>query len=273
MKHLLGILIVVTTAIAARAEAGEYWNSCNSCSAGQSEWVALRTVPDSSLGRHDVYVADFDRETVHKYTVLREFDGEFRTRESSVWRVSTESHIEYEFARIVGAMKADVASIEAGKVIPETIVRSAYDLVHNSYAQKQVADYIIANMSIWESIGAPVFIPLTLLRKVAGLNLTISVVFADGSTAQFVLTGVAGSIGELEYVFELLDDSARDADGNVIPDETIDAAPFEGEFSSEPAAERMMNFIETSYSVWTGPVIKCFSTQVGKNIIVTCKRK
>lgn len=272
MKHLQWILIVVAAAVATRAEADEYWDSCNSCSDGQFERAALRAVPDSALGRHDAYVVDFDRETVRKYVVLREFDGEFRTKESSAWRVSTESHIQYEFAQIVGAMKADAASIEAGKLIPADVASSAYELVHNSRAQQQVADYIIANMSIWESIGTPVFIPLTLFRKIVDLNLVISVVFADGSTAEFVLTGVTGSLGTLEYVFELVDDSARDADGNLIPDSTSDAAPYDGEFSSEPNAQRMINFIETRYSVWMGPVIKCFSTQIGHNIIVTCKR-
>jgi hypothetical protein len=87
-----------------------------------------------------------------------------------------------------------------------------------------------------------------------------------------VLTGVKGSLADLEYVFELVDGSARDADGNAIPESTNDAAPFTGEFSSEPAAQRMLNFIEMRYSVPTGPIIRCYSTQVGNNITVTCKR-
>ena len=272
MKHLLRMLVLVVTAAGATTEAGEYWSSCNSCSAGQVERAAWRVVPERTIGRHDVYVADFDRETIRKYTVLWEFDGEFREWEGSAWLTSTEPHIEYEFAQVVNAMKADIASVEPGKLIPGSVVDSAYELLHNSFAQQQVADYIIANMSLWESIGAPVFVPLSLFRKIVDLNLTISVVFADGSTAQFVLTGVKGSLSDLEYVFELVDGSARDADGNVIPENTVEAAPFTGEFSSEPAAQRMLNFIEMRYSVPTGPFIKCYSTQVGNNITVTCKR-
>lgn len=269
MKHLVWILLFVATA----ADANEYWTSCNSCSFSQLQRAALQAVPARTIGRHDSYVADFDRETIQKYTVWWEYDPEFRAWESSVWRVSTEAHVQYEFAQLVGAMKTDVATFEAGKIIPGDVTGSAYDLIHSSQEQQEVANYIIQHMSIWETIGVPVFIPLTLFRKIVDLNLVISVAFSDGSTAQFMLTGLTGSLSELQYVFELLDGSARDADGNLIPGDESEAAPFSGEFSSEASAERMLNFINTWYTAPTRlTVIKCSALQVGKNFIVTCKR-
>lgn len=272
MKHRVWILVFASMAASATANAGEYWATCNSCSASQSQRAALQAVPEKTIGRHDAYVADFDREVVRKYSVWWEYEPEIRAWESSVWPVSIESHVDYEFAQIVSAMKADIASLEAGKVIPADVTGSAFDLVHSSVNQQRVANYIVGNMSLWETIGAPVFVPLSLLRKVVDLNLTISVSFSDGSTAQFVLTGVDGSLGELEYVFELVEGSARDADGNLIPGSAVEAAPFEGTFSSELTAQRMVNFIRTWYIAPSGPVIKCTSKQVGNNIIVTCKR-
>ena len=270
MKYRVWILMLL--AAAPDADAAEFWTSCNSCSEPQTQRAALRTVEGAMVGRHDTYVVDFDRESVRKYSVWREYDPEFRAWESSLRPVATEAHVAHEFAQLVGAMKADVAALERGKPVPADVVESAYDLVHNSVNRQLVASYIFRNMSLWETVGAPVFVPLSLLRKVVDLNLTISVSFADGSTAQFVLTGVDGSIAELEYVFELVDGSARDADGNVIPRSAVEAAPFEGTFSSGRTAQRMVNFIHAWYVAPTGPVIQCSSKQVGNNIIVTCKR-
>jgi hypothetical protein len=272
MKYQVWILVLATALASATADAGEFWSSCNSCSSTQAQRAALRAASAAMIGHQDVYVVDFDRESVRKYDVWWQYEPEIRSWESSVSQVSTESYIQYEFAQLVNAMKADVASLEAGKLVPGNVVGSAYDLVHNTVNQQRVADYITGHMSLWEMIGAPVFIPLSLFRKVVDLNLTISVNFADGSTAKFVLTGVEGSLGELEYVFELVDGSARDADGNVIPANIIEAAPFEGTYSSNVTAQRMVNFIQSWYSGATGPVIKCSSKQIGNNIIVTCKR-
>ncbi len=272
MKYQVWILFLVTMMASVAADAGEYWKTCNSCSGSQAQRAAFWAVPLETFGRHDAYVADFDREIVRKYNVRWRYDPEFRDWESSIWQVSVESYIQHEFAQIVGVMKADVASLESGRPVPGDVVGSAFDLVHNSVNQRRVAEYIVGSMSLWEAVGAPMFVPLSIFRRIVDLNLTVSVTFADGSTARFVLTGVDGSLGELEYVFEFVDGSARDADGNSIPGNVIEAAPFEGTFSSNVSAQRMANFIQTWYSSSTGPVIQCTSTQVGNNIIVTCKR-
>lgn len=268
MKHWVWILVLAATA----ADAGEYWDSCKSCSARQAQAAALRTVPATTPGLHDVYIADFDREALRKYRVLIEFDAESRSWLRAVVAITAESHVQHEFGQVVSAMKADVASLEPGKPVPDDIVGSAYDLVHSSVNRQRVASYIIGHMSLWESIGAPVFVPLSLFRKVVDLNLTISVSFADGSTARFVLTGIEGSLGDIDYVFELVEGSARDADGNVIPDSAAEAAPFEGAFSSESGARQMVSFIQTWYAAPSGPVITCTSKQDGNNITVTCRR-
>jgi hypothetical protein len=270
MKNPVWILMLMATAGSAAAE--EYWSSCNSCSEPQAQRVALREVEDAVTGRHDVYIVDFDRETVRRYVAWREYDREFRTWRNSLWPVATEAHVTQEFVQIVSAIKADVESLESGKVIPPDVVGSAYDLVHNSVNRQRVASYIFEHMSLWESIGAPVFVPLSLLRKVVDLNLTISVIFADGSTAQFVLTGVDGSLGDLRYVFELVDGSARDADGNVIPRNVVEAAPFEGRFRSERGAQRMIDFIRVRYVAPTNPDVQCSARYEGNDIIVTCRR-
>jgi hypothetical protein len=270
MKHREWILVLAL--MSASANAAESWGNCNGCSEPQAQRAALLVAPRIIFGSHDVYVADFERGIVRKFTVTWEFDAEFREWESTVWPSATEPYIAHEFAQVVTAMKADITSLEAGKPVPVEIVGSAYDVVHSSVNQQRVANYIIENMNIWETIGAPVFVPLSVFRKIVDLNLTISVTFADGSTAKFALTGLDGSLGELTYVFELLDDSARDADGNVIPDSAADAAPFDGTFTSEGRAQQIINFIETRYTPHIGFAIRCSSKQYRDHIVVTCRR-
>ena len=270
MKHQVWMLILM--AAAGSADAAEYWSSCNSCSEPQAQRAALWAAPAKTFGRHHVYVADFSRGAIRKYVVWSEYEPELGGWRSVAWPVVTESYIAHEFAQLVAAMKTDVSSLESGKRVPRDIVGSAYDLVHSSLNQQRVADYIISHMSLWESIGAPVFVPLSLFRKVVDLNLTIPVAFADGSTASFVLTGVSGSLGNLDYMFELVDGSARDPDGNLIPGRASEAAPFEGAFSSELAAQRMLDFVTYWYPSSTGLVIECSTKQIGSEIILTCKR-
>ena len=270
MKHRKWILVLAVLSASANAE--EYWGNCNDCSEPQAQRAALQAAPRTIFGPHDVYVADFAREIVRKFTVTWEFDAEFREWESTVSTSVTEPYVAHEFAQMVTAMKTDIRSLESGKLVPAEIVGSAYDVVHSSVNQQHVVDYIVRNMNIWETIGVPVFVPLSFFRKIVDLNLTISVTFADGSTAKFVLTGLEGSLGELRYVFELLDDSARDPDGNVIPDSVDAAAPFDGTFSSEGRAQQIINFIETWYTPNIGFVIKCSSKHYRDHIVVTCKR-
>lgn len=272
MKKLTGTIILVAAWLVAPAEASEYWTSCDSCSDRQERRTATLAVPDGLLGGYDVYVADFGRETVRKYQVYVLYDPEHRRLDRTAMRRTTEAHIEYEFVQAVQAIKADIASLAAGKLIPEEVVPSAFDMVHSAVDRQRIADYINDNLSIWETIGAPTSVPLQLLGKIVDLKLTISVIFSDGSTAKFMLSGVEGTLFEFDYLFELVEGSAKDADGNLIPVTDLEAAPYQGVFSEQRFAEQMMDFIVTWYARTPMPRIECRAEAISDSIVVTCKR-
>ena len=114
-------------------------------------------------------------------------------------------------------------------------------------------------------------VPLSAFGRITGLNFVIPVTFADGSTAKFLLTGLEGSIMGIRYAFEFEVGSGRDADGNLIPSNPAEAAPYAGEFSSDAAADLMTEFIGRWYS-FSGSAIRCRSYASGTTVTVVCKR-
>jgi len=272
--HRLILMIVLTVAGAfASANATEYWEDCSGCSSSQQRWAAKRAVPRNAIGQFDVYIMDFERESLQKYLVGVVFDPREGGFVTAAAEVQTESHVAYEFGQVVEAMKDDIASFEAGKVIPKRVVGSAFDIVHSSVRQQRVVDYINEHFTFLEAIALPVFVPLAVLGKIVNLNLTISVSFSDGSTAKFVLTGIDGSPLDVEYAFAILEGSLKDADGNLIPSTAAEAAPYLGEFSTQAFALEMRTFILSWYSGQSSGSISCKTTVGPDRVTVTCKRR
>jgi hypothetical protein len=272
MRNLVPLFTVFLLVITARADAATYWDDCNSCSQRQELRAAIRGAPANTVGRHDVYIMDFERERVQKYRVTTFYEPRDGGYQSAAIAVSTETHIRYEFEQSVAAIKADVESFLAGTRIPEEVAGSAYDIVHSAVLQRRVSDYVNEHLSLWQSIGAPVSVPLSALGKIVNLNLYVSITFSDGSTAKLELTGLEGSLTEIRYSFELMEGSARDADGNLIPDTAAEAAPYHGVFSTQANAEQLVDFITRWYAEGGGQV-QCTAEYSPGGVTVTCKRR
>jgi hypothetical protein len=272
MRNLVTIMTVVLLAMSAGAHAASYWDACDSCSQQQQVTAAIRLAPTNTLGLQDVYLMDFERGSVQKYEVLTLYDPRDGGYMSYAQRVTTEAHIAYEFEHSVAAIKADIESLRAGTEIPEEIAASAYDIVHSALLQQRVSDYVNEHLTIWQSIGAPVSVPLSALGKIVNLNLYVPVTFSDGSTAKLVLTGLEGSLTDIRYSFELMEGSVRDADGNLIPETPAAAAPYQAEFATQPSADQMMDFILRWYAE-EGRRVTCYSEVSSGGITVICKRR
>jgi hypothetical protein len=272
MRNLLTTAIVLLLTVTSHADAASYWGACDGCSSRQQIRAAIRTAPANTVGWHDVYLMDFERGSVQKYRVTTLYEPRDGGYMSAAIKVSTEAHIRYEFEQSVAAIKADIESFEAGTKIPEEVVGSAFDIVNSTVQQERVADYVNDNLNFWQAIGAPVSVPLAALGKIVNLNLFISVTFSDGSTAKLQLTGLEGSFTSISYSFELMKGSARDADGNLIPDSAAEAAPYYGVFSTEPFADQMVDFIIRWYAQG-GAQVDCRSEASSGGVTVTCKRR
>jgi hypothetical protein len=272
MQKLTAILLFLAVGAATDADATEIWQACNSCSDSQLHRRAIRTVPDNTVGQFDVYMMDFAKEALRKYRVTTFYDPRERSYLTAARGVAVESHIEYEFVQGVRAIKRDIKTIAAGTPIPEDVATSAFDIVHNTLLQRRVSDYVNEHLSFWQTIGAPVSVPLMAFGKIVDLNFIISVSFSDGSTAKLRLTGLEGSLTEIRYTFEFVEGSARDADGNLIPSNSTQAAPYVGVFSTQKFASDMVDFIVRWYAEG-GAQVQCRSEESSGGVTVTCKRR
>ena len=85
------------------------------------------------------------------------------------------------------------------------------------------------------------------------------------------LVGVTGSLGDVEWEFEIKLDSARDADNNIIPGNIDSAAPYVGDFSNETNAQQLANWIHQHFgSSGGGTTIVCTMSQGEAGVTVTC---
>ena len=170
MRKLTGMLLLL--GVLGTAQANEYWEACNGCSEAQQLRAAVLAVPADAAGIAYVYIMDFERITLRKYRVAMFFawdDGE----QPVAVEEPAEAHLVYEFEQAVEAIRGDFRAFDSDTPIPPDIARSAYDVMHSAVLQQQLSDYINANMNLWQSIGAPVSIPLQALGKIFNLNLYI----------------------------------------------------------------------------------------------------
>jgi len=272
MRKLIAICTVLVTGSFTSAGATEIWEACNSCSDRQVNRAAMRAIPANTAGQFDVYIMDFAREVVQKYEVRTFYDSRERSYLTAAWAVTTEAHIAYEFSEVVHAIKQELASFPPVTPIPEDVAPSAFDIVHSALLQQRVSDYVNEHLTFWQTIGAPAAVPLSAFGKIVDLNFIVSVSFSDGSTANLALTGLEGAITEIRYAFEFVAGSARDADGNLIPSDASDAAPYSGIFSTQAFADDMADFIVRWYSEG-GALISCRSEVSSGGVTVICNRR
>jgi hypothetical protein len=272
MQKLIAICTLLASGAFSTAGATEIWEACNSCSDRQLLRAAIRAVPADTAGQLDVYIMDFAGESLQRYRVTTLYDAREGGYLTAALKVQVDAHVDYEYRQGVRAIKRDIAALEAGTPIPKKIAGSAFEVVHSALLQRQLSDYVNENLTFWETIGAPVSVPLQAFGKIVDLNFVISVTFSDGSTAKLALTGLEGSITEIRYTFELVEGSARDADGNLIPSTASEAAPYSGIFSTQAFAENMVDFIVRWYSE-EGAQVQCRSESSSSGVTVTCKRR
>lgn len=268
MKTLLLLVGVMLIGATGTASAVDYWEDCNSCSSTQLRMKAKQSVP-SREGSYYVYVMDFASVTISKYRVSVVWMDRKKRYNAHAEAVTTESHILAEFTTRTKAISDDLATIQAGIVVPSTVVPSAYDLMFNSSRQGALSDYINENLTIWQQIGAPVSIPLLALGKIVSLDIVMPVEFSDGSTIKVQLVGIDGDLFDVEYIFEYKEGSAKDPDGNIIPDSLAAAEYYVGVSSSFGNFERLSTYIAGWFSV-SG--VKCESEDDGLEISLTCKK-
>ena len=205
--------------------------ACHGCSESRARLTAESQVPRSwGPGVYDVYVVDTRGGKLRRYRVTSEFEGRLwdkyampRSPASTYQSWFSQGYSEWLYAK-----NAAKPGIVLGSDIP---VRSAEQVIGSASNQMVVSEQI--NRSIPARIGSLFGAALSMLRTIFTDRIFIEVGFADGSTARFILDRVDSPSSGHMFVYVYEPGSARDSDGNAIPDSAAAYDPYEGVFSSE----------------------------------------
>lgn len=144
--------------------------------------------------------------------------------------------------------------------IPENVTDSAFNLMNNSRNRNNTSDFINSNLGFVERVEA---VAGSMLGSgiVGNFRTLIPVQFSDGSTADFVVTGIDEGFSVVET--EFVPTSARDSDNNTIPNS---AASMGGTFEF-PTESNFNNFLNLGTSLGASFFFEFQCTQV---TTVTC---
>lgn len=270
MKVVLFALTVISVISGPNAFASEFWEACNGCTSNQKTQAAREAVPANANGEFDVFMMDYHAETLLKYRVTAFFEPWEGLNFTAVRSVPVPVYQAEQFATDLAAIKDIVASVEDVD-IPADVADSSYDIVFDQGTRQRVGDFIAHNLSFGERFTSTVLIPLTILGDLLAIDVVyIQIHFPDGSTARYQLAGLESSNDNV-FDFEYLPGSAREVDGNFIPEDDETAQSWQGRFSTSARADRMANFINHWF---TGAFQNyfCSSAASGNETIVTCRR-
>ncbi|MGB5586798.1 MAG: hypothetical protein WBN78_03425, partial [Gammaproteobacteria bacterium] len=205
--------------------------ACHQCSESRARLTAEAQVPRSwGPGVYDVYVVDSSGGKLRRYRVTSEFEG--RLWDKYAMPRSPAANYKGWFAQgrseWLYAKNAAKPGIVLGNDIP---VRSAEQVIGSAFNQMVVSEQI--NRNIPARVGSLFGAALSMFRTIFTDEIFIEVGFADGSTAIFVLDRIDSPNSGHMFVYVYKPGSARDSDGNAIPDSAGSYDPYDGSFSTE----------------------------------------
>ncbi|MGB5621898.1 MAG: hypothetical protein WBN65_05335 [Gammaproteobacteria bacterium] len=205
--------------------------ACHGCSESRARATAEAAVSRSwGPGVYDVYVVDTPGNRLRRYLVTSEFEGRLWDKFATPRTPKADYKSWFDQAR--GEWVYVDTAAKPGVVLGDDIpVRSAEDVLGSAANQMVVSEQI--NRSIPARIGSLFGAALRMFRTVFISEIYIEVGFADGSTALFTLDRIDSPLSGHMFVYVYKKGSARDSEGNAIPDSTASFDPFDGRFGSD----------------------------------------
>jgi hypothetical protein len=233
---LAGFLLALTAAAPMQAIAAPDFVSCHRCTDSQARRAAEGAVPMTHPpGVYDVYVVDTPNNKLRRFVVTAEREAGFtlnhgaqRTPERRYLREFRTGRSEWVYVR--DAAKPGI------EIPPGFPVDNAEQVIGSAFNQTVISEQI--NQHIPSRIGSLFGSMLQLFRQIFTFEIQIEVGFPDGSTALFYLDRVDSITSGHMFVYQYKPGSARDSDGNAIPDSPESLANYQGRFTTEPNWER-----------------------------------
>lgn len=213
--------------------------ACHGCSYTRAKITAEAQVPRTAkAGVYDVYVVDSPGNTLRLFRVTAEREGRMavnfaqaRTPSSTYQGYYTSSRSEWYYVR--QAVKPNIV------LDPDFPVQSAESVIGNAYNQTVISEQL--NRHIPTRIGSLFGSALVIYKTVFTSEITAEVAFPDGTTALFVLDRIDNLISGHAFVYRYKPGSARDSDGNTIPDSVGAFDNYGGRFSTGDNLDRFRN--------------------------------
>jgi hypothetical protein len=224
MKNFAITLLVISVFLCQRAIADEII-SCTSCTTeAQFKYKAS--------SKHISKYGNSNSRSIETYQVINPKTGNIQavTVHYFFERELNSSRIISRIAAVDPVLKADVDELlflvaNANEDI--TIPLNITDSVFNVFSDTRVTNRISRHLALtqkWQTIaaraGAYVTLPLTLMNKIISFNAVVSVFFNDGSSMELKFVGL-DSRGLT--IWEYLEGSAKDSNGNHIPEKKSQA--------------------------------------------------
>lgn len=254
-KHLVAILGLAICSLISNSVSAtmneDIAISCDNCTQSQASSAALSTT--GMIADYIVWVVDLSGENLWKFHVESEYEsGEVWKWSTPLTVGSTEQQIFDDWVDYKNQSQPDDVNIP-----PSTGVTSAYDLPGNAANRGFVSNYLVSHhtaifgMNFWNSGWNDYHAlanELAMRFNAPQLRLTITLVFDDGSMADWFPFYFKNSSDETSLEFSVVPDSLVDSDGNSIPYTDNDVAPNSGNFSTlggEPNnASRFVDLID-----------------------------
>ncbi len=282
MKRLINsICIILLGAIVQGTKAGEYWETCNSCSAIEKEWAAERASPNIRNGNNYVYIMDIQSKTLTKYKVTSFYNRQEGVTIETTTKLTVDVQMDTDFRSFVSELELQKLDLVGNGIeLPSSLgINSAFDIIHNPGFRNSISTHVSTHIGFIDVKIAGLVLPLTAIDKIASVVFIVPVTFPDGSTANWVLTGsslMGVFTGEYEYTY--VEGSAKDRQGNNIAENAEDAVGI-ATYDNDSGAENMTDmlrrddFINQWYGNSGGGTITCTWTFSNGIATITCKTK
>jgi len=212
---LAGLVLALAMA---QAAAAPVVTSCHGCSESQARRTAEAQVPLSSRQTwFDVYVVNTPGRALRRYIVQVDRSGGFPV--AMAWPEAPEPAWQREFDAHADAWHSVSGLAKSGfDMPPDAPVKSVTEVFYSAAEVDAVSSLLNDNFSNFA--GSVVASTLKLLPGVAwSARIYVTVHFADGTSGQFQLTDVELDDPDMHvFKFRYVQGSARDSEGNAIPD-------------------------------------------------------
>ncbi len=247
MKRLCpGWALVALAALGGGAEAASAAPaivSCHGCTDSQAKRAASAQVPISArAGVYDVYVVNSPAQKLLRFRITAEREPGMRRNYAR--KATPAAGYKREFNNWVSAWHGVRNELKPGVRLPADFpVGSATEVFMSRSQERKVAQAL--NRDLFVLIGGLAGSTLqTVGEAVFSARVFATVEFPDGTTAIFDIVGVDPLDGDFEMLrFEYRKGSARDSEGNAIPDRVAAFDSHEGTYRVRDNLDRLVQMI------------------------------